>query len=313
MSPPRKERVPFAPGAYLHEALLSSTTSPRSRYGPRLGDAFPQIFSRSSPAVEKDSPTIYAASMIRFHPVDAAILLMDDGLQPFRVGRKGMFLGGYAILGNLMKQDPENYYRFLFEPCKKSAVPVEELNIKRSLKDLLDLFAESRFGFTIVTDPPLYAMLSLSDVLQLYQSGAIDSGLVAKDVAQKPVFTSGATTIRDALSVMFRRRIRRLFIEESILGRGRGSAFVSDREVISFIFSPRSLEESRESPESMLDAKMGEVGPIDAEQVDDDSPLSEVAKYLTRSQGNCVVCTKGLISPWDVVMKPYLGGRLSLG
>ena len=112
---------------------------------------------------------------------------------------------------------------------------------------------------------------------------------------------------------MFRRRIRRIFIEDKTHRRSQGTAFVSDREIISFIFSPKNLEESRESPETMLDARIGEVGAVDAEQVDDDSPLSEVAKYLTMSQGNCVVCTKGLISPWDVVMKPHLSGKLDFG
>jgi CBS domain-containing protein len=283
----------------------------RNRGALPLNDVFPLLFSRSSPAVEKDSPMVFAASMIRFHPVDAAIVLVEDGLQPLQIGGKGVFLGGYAILNNLMKQKPEDYYKFLFEPCRKSAIPVESVNGNRSLQDLLAMFAESKFGFTMVTEGPLYAMISLSDVLQLYQSGEIDSGLVARDVAQGPVSADSAITIKDALSVMFRRRIRRLFIEGKT-SRRQGTAFVSDREVISFIFSPKSLEESRESPETMLSAEIGEVGAIDAEQVDEDAPLSEVAKYLTRSQGNCVVCNKGLISPWDAVMRPYLTGKLDM-
>ena len=290
-----------------------TTTRLRTAGAPRLDDAFPMIFSRSSPAVEENSPMVLAGSLMRFHPVDAALLLMEKGLQPLRVGSKGVFLGGYAILDNLLKQDPKNYYRFLFEPSKKGGVPVESLGAGRSLWELLDLYAESRSGFTLVTRGSLYGMVSLSDVLELYRGGVIDSGLVAQDVAQGPVSTSATTRIKDALSVMFRRRIRRIFIESMGRKSSRGRAFVSDREIISFIFSPRNLEESRDSPSTMLDATIGEAGAIDAEEVDDDAPLSEVARYLTRSQGSCVICTKGLISPWDAVMKPYLSGKLELG
>lgn len=60
--------------------------------GPTLRALFSSTFSRSSPMVEADSPTVTAASWLRFHLIEAALVLMRN-LEPMRMGTKHLFLG----------------------------------------------------------------------------------------------------------------------------------------------------------------------------------------------------------------------------
>jgi len=272
--------------------------------GPSLGELFPRIFSRSSPLVEGSSPLVLAGSLLRFHPVEAAMVLTERA-QPVRRDSRVAFLGGYSILANLLKVEPARSLKFLFEPCRRNAMILDTVKVDQDLPSLLRLFGETRFGFTTITHGRYFALLGLSDTISLYEQGAIGTGLLAREVASKPVTTGKDTTLRGALRLMFERRIRRLFLKG-------GDLFVSDREIISYLFSPRKLEATRDAPRTMLNDRMTEAGPISAERIRGDAPLKDASKVLSGTQGSVLMCEGGIISPWDLVMKPFLKGRLAI-
>jgi len=252
--------------------------------------------------VEADSPTIIGASLLRFHPIEAALLLVR-GLAPARENSKSLFVSGYSILAGLLKQNPRDYYKFMFEPCERSAVRSKSLSADHGIRDLLDLIKETRFGFTTVTDGNLWSLVGLSDLIQLYADGGIETDFLVKDVASPPISLPGGTSLKATIDKMFERRIRRVFVKET-------EALISDREIISFVFSPLRLKEARDSPSSMLEPKIEEAGPIDVEEVDDGMPVVDAARLMAQRPGITLLCGKGVITPWDLVMKPWNAGRL---
>ena len=271
---------------------------------PTIEKAFPALFFRSTAAIERGSFLLYAASLLRFHVIEAAMILVDKR-QPMQIGDKVAFISGYPILTTLQKTKPRDIYSALFEPCDKYSVAVKPTRSAQDLRDLLLIFREARFGFTAVIDGEMYAMVGLSDVLGLYKSGALSTDLTAHDVASEPVSVEPGTTIRDALNLMLENRIRRVFI------RGTNT-FVSDRELVSFFFSPRKLQEIRRSPGETLDDAVLKVGPVEAPRIGDDLPLREAASMVVQSQGGALTCNKGVVSPWDLVMKPFATGHLDV-
>lgn len=242
--------------------------------------------------------------MLRFHSSEAAVLLTDGG-KPVQVGSRVAFVGGYSVLNSLRNTPPKDSYTALFQPCEGSMVQIPSLDSKAALGDLLLQFRRERFGFAEVNNGPMFAAVGLSDVLRLYREGMLGSDLPVAEVATPRISLGRETPLREAISVMLERRIRRVFI--------RGTdAFVSDREIVSHIFSPRELLETKDSPSSMLEGKLADVVPVEPQKVDPDMTLREAARLITQLQGGALMCDGGVISPWDIVMKPFVTGHLNV-
>ena len=272
--------------------------------GPSLDEAFPTAFMRTSPSVYRKSPIIQAASLLRYHSIEAALVLVDEIL-PMKTGSKFAFVSGYSILNVLHKTHPDDSYKALFGACERFPVWMESVSSDRTLRDLLTAFNEGRFGFTVVTKEDMFATVGLSDVLELYQTGMMGSDLTVGEVASQPIALDKETSVREALNLMIEKRIRRVFV------RGT-SAYVSDRELVSSIFSPRRLKEARYSPKATLEGTLLEAGPVDSFQVEDAMPLREAAQMVGRLQGGAITCENGVVTPWDVVMKPFATGHLNV-
>jgi len=273
--------------------------------GHAIGKSIPDVFSRSTPVVPGDEPLVVGASLLRFHPIEAALLVSNDRKATGSTAKQ-RFIGGYSILAGLVKKDPREYYNWLYEPCVENSVAFRSLNSEDSLGDLLDLFKKTRFGFAAIAEGGLRALVGLTDMLRLYEDGTIKTELLSKDVASRPFRTSPDTTLKSAVGKMFQKRVRKLMIEG-------GNSLVSDREIISFIFSPRQLESTRKSPRRMLAASVDQAKPVAAEEVGNLTPLRDAARLLLRNEGNTLICEQGIVTPWDVVMKPWAMGRLVLG
>jgi CBS domain-containing protein len=269
-----------------------------------LRDLFPSVFVRSMPMVEADSYMLSAGSVLRFHGVEAALVLAE-GLEPLKLGNKCLFVGGYGVLSRLLKAQPEEYYKTLFEPCSKSAMALDSITADQKLGDLLRLFTASGFGFAVLKEGRLCSLIGLSDIVPLYEDGSIATDLRVRDVASQRISVDKGTSIKDALQLMFDRRIRRVFIGDS-------GSYVSDREIISYMLSPDRLQKVRDSSSVMLDGDIRDVGPIDADVTKGGLSLRDAAGALKLSQGNALVCKEGVVSSWDLVVKPFVMQRLSV-
>ena len=51
---------------------------------------------------------------------------------------------------------------------------------------------------------------------------------------------------------------------------------------------------------------------MEAPRIEDDLALREAASLVVQSQGGALTCNKGVVSPSDLVMKPFATGHLDV-
>lgn len=154
----------------------------------------------------------------------------------------------------------------------------------------------------------MYAVVTLTELIPLYDTNVLDTELTFHDVASPNIFSMPRdSTLKDALRELINRRIRRVFISGT-------NSFVSDREILRYIFGIERLALTKKSPSTMLDVTLQEVGPAEAVEIGDgETTLSEMTMYFVHNTGEpCVTCRGELVTPWDLVVKPWKVGRLGL-
>jgi len=263
----------------------------------KIKEALPGVFQKAYPVLDPRTEMLAAMSLLRFHEIDALPLSFGTSK---RIRERQRAVYGFSSLARVLYLKPNLFAAFLKEPCEAASKPLASVGAGRSLSALLDTFAKTRFGFAKVEEgPDVGALASLSDVLGLYETGAIASKLVVRDVGSQVLSMPGDAILRKVLLVMFERRHRRIFIA------GRNE-FVSDREIIGHIFSPAILKTIVEDSEDVLGAPISAVEKISARQVDPDTPLEEAAKILKQERaGQCLTFDETVVTPWDLVMKPH--------
>ena len=117
------------------------------------------------------------------------------------------------------------------------------------------MFDATKFGDASVQGSgDIPALATLDEVLLLYKDDRIMSTLRVEEIGSEMVAMSPETYLLDALRMMFKERIRRIFLT----GEEKKSVFpfVSSRDIIRFLFSPLRLDTAKERPEQWLDAKL---------------------------------------------------------
>jgi CBS domain-containing protein len=282
-----------------YEAASSRLATPM-----KVKDALPRIFQRAYPVLDPQTKMLSAMSLLRFQEIDALPLSFEPG------ERRQRAVFGSSSLARLILVRPEQLGSFLERPCTDASEPIATVRATQDLATLLETFAETRFGFARVEERTgVGALASLTDVMELYETGAIATGLTVKDVGT-PIFSMpGEASLRKALQEMFRKRFRRVFVSGS-------RRFISDREMIGHVFSPGVLGailQKREGPKEVLEIPVSEVKRVTAKEVRPETPLKEAARALrSERRGQCLVFDHTVVTPWDVVMKPWVAGELEL-
>lgn len=267
----------------------------------RIKEAFPELFRKANPAIDPKTEMLSALSLLKFHEIDALPLSFD-------AEKKNRALTGFSSLARLMQLDQKNLSRFLRQPCQNASEPFAKVSANRTVSVLLDKFLRTRFGFARVDDGKnVGTMVGLGDVLELYKVGAFKTVLTVDDVAS-PIFSmTPETTARRALKAMFDRGVRRVFVDGS-------KGFVSERSMIERLFSPRVLAAAAENPsEDLMGTPLSDFEIAEAEEVKQGTKLREAAGLLKQKRGKCLVVEEKVVTPWDVVMKPWKAKALKIG
>lgn len=266
----------------------------------KIVDALPQIFKRAYPTIDPRTETLSALSLLRFHEIDALPVLPDS-----RLKHRAVF--GFSCLARLMQLKPKQFTPFLEQPCESASEPIATVQASQALSSLLDAFARTRFGFARVEKRrDVGALVGLPDVLGLFGDGKVSSRLSVKSVAS-PIFSiSKDATLGKALQEMFGRRCRRLFIDGT-------SEFIWDRGIIGYIFSPESLSSAATGRSAdILRTPVAELETSTAKEVSPKTSLRSAAGILLAERGRCLVFDENVVTPWDVVMKPWKARALKL-
>ena len=270
----------------------------------RIGDALPGIFAKAYPVLDPKIKMLPAMSLLRFHEIDALLLAKEAGKKQPRA------VGGYSTLARLMLVGPEKLGSFLEQPCETASQPVPTLRADQSLSSLLETFAKTRIGFARVEGKRNVGVLaSLSDVLELYETGAIAADLTVEEVGSIRSSMPGGTTMKKALEEMFKKKHRRMFVSG-------GKEFISDRGIIGRIFGAAVLGKmlhGRAARVEALDIPISSVDKMIPKEVAPNTSLMEAARTLAAGRGGqCLVFGRMVATPWDIVMKPWIAGALKL-
>ncbi len=211
---------------------------------------------------------------------------------------------GYSSLARLLRMNPKSFTKFLRQPCVSVSDVLATVDATDGLKKVFRTFERTRFGFAWVEDGDNPGgFVGLHDLLGLYETGAIRSELRIGEVAS-PIFSiPAATSLRDALSTMFAHRYRRMFFSAQ-------SGFISDRTVIERIFSPAVLQSYSNGSGDVLKIPALEVDRLQPRSASSELTIARAARELHERPGQCLVCERGVVTPWDLVMKPWLSKAL---
>ncbi|MDE1853468.1 MAG: CBS domain-containing protein [Thaumarchaeota archaeon] len=274
----------------------------------KLKEALPSIFNSPLPLVEGGTPLVVAGSLLDTPRRDAVrIVSAGAGKSASSAdNEKCLVFSGYSALVGLLQSKPTDYYRFLFETCEKASLSVRPLTPNTELTEVLRTFAETKFGWAVVKGARKYGVVALSDLIPLYRSGVLETDLSVGEIASPKIFAlPPSTSLKDALGEMVKHRIRRVFLS------GGKNKFVSDREILIYIFSPERMRLTRGDSRTLLGATLADVGAVKAVEVDGRTTIKEASRlYKSESGAWCLVCDDGLVTPWDLVMKPWKMGRL---
>ena len=251
----------------------------------------------SSPLEVHDQAfVLVAGALLADHSHDA--LAVDGGSPPHLVG-------GYSILSNLLETSEP--YRFLFRKAGTLIAPSSPLPAEARLETLLERFAASGFGHALVAFPGGPRIISLTNLIELYRQGKLETPLTCAEVASAPLPPISPTaTLEEAAKAMMKSRVRRLLVE------GEGRAIITDRMLIGAFFSPEALEWIGEHPDRLPPLSVDSLRPIALVEIEGALRIPKAVRLFDPQSGQALRCDQGIVTPWDLVMKPFERGALSL-
>lgn len=282
----------------------------------KLSMLLPKLFEIPRPVIDGKSPIIISGNLLQLGEVH--MLPVVQGLEP-RMDPETKIkmyaaLGGASILNKLLNTDPKDYEKFIWTPCQEMSLWIGTVNYDDSLEDLLNVFVKTRFGSAAVErNTTMRELVTLSEILKLYREHKITSKLRTEDVGSDMISIPSNQDLMEAVRLMFRNRVRRVFLKSST-HRNDNLEFVSDRDIIRFLFSPDRLEIAKKSPELWTNAKLSELDSNMAHLIADEKTINQASLEIGDRIGDCLVCNKSskVVSRWDIVVKPFVQGHYEL-
>ena len=275
-----------------------------------LSRLFPSLYKMPRPITTPDVPVIVAASILSVY--EAPMLpIVKVGASPVRE-KEGVTLfqaiGSQPIITLLTETKPSDYYKILWNSCTTTSIWIGALGYDDSLDELLRIFVLTGFGDAKVDSPPSPpALITLNEVVGLYGERKLRCEVGAREVASPAVVVEPDMPLMEAMNLMCERRIRRLFLRE------KAGEFVSDRNILAFLFSPKGLKIARDSPDSWTDLRLSDVESMFARLISPDASVEDVGRMIEPGRDVFVLSdNESLISRWDLVIKPWKAGKLRL-
>ena len=287
---------------------------------PKISTLFPDLFLYPRPVISGTNPLVINASLLIFEEVP--MLPMVGGsesppvIDPETKLKKYMAVGGHPVLEAIMRAEPRDYQKLLWgTQSREIPVWIGSVRFKDStLDDVLEIYEKTRSGDVVVEgENNTLALLTLKEIASLLEAQRlVVSDLRVTDVGTEKVSVSSDVFIKDALKVMFSRRIRRVFV--SGLQSNDQLHFISSRDIIRFLFTSQRLELCKESPDLWLEERISNVPSTIARFVSDYGTLAHASRVIGKRTADCVVCKESdkVVSRWDLVMKPWKIGKLEV-
>lgn len=209
--------------------------------------------------------------------------------------------GGYNILSRLRlrSSDIDLFYR----PCSLIAKPIKVVNEDESLEFIIKTIATSRLGVVLVkrklVSSEILTTVELRDFIHLYRSGRRlkERNVTVGSIASSPVLAvRGEDTLKQVIGVMLKHRKRKVLLRET-------KSLISDRDVLNFLIGSNRFEQLEDEKGRILDTPARELPSSRPRFVDSDMVIEEAAGLMNPDAGDCLICDRGLVSFWDLVIK----------
>jgi hypothetical protein len=224
-------------------------------------------------------------------------------------GRGTLALSGYSILSKLSRVPSQGYEVALNTPCIDGALPVGEITEEDDIVSLLHVFDASSFGFALTENSKTRdygGMVSLFDLLEMYSKDRLTSDLFVRDVASSPIFSMPReSAIKQAIHSMMLQKLRRV----RVFGT---RDMISDREILRFLFSKDRVETRRKDHMELIEGNLSEIKAFSPPQTSEDSNLRNTARVMLDNMRDCALTNNSIVTPWDLIMKPWRAGRLKI-
>ncbi len=135
----------------------------------------------------------------------------------------------------------------------------------------------------------------------------INTDMTTGEVVTSPIFSlSKDASLKQALNKIIGRQVRRILISGT-------QRIVSDRQVIDYVFRIFKLDEDGRKPSGLLDADF-DLENIRPQRVGSKTKINKAAPslYARGGKGGCLGCDNGVVTPWDVTMKPRKKKKLAI-
>jgi CBS domain-containing protein len=268
----------------------------------KISTALPDLFRRPYMMLEPSTKTHFALSLLGFHEIDAMTIWFGKNTD----WTKRFVVYGYSAILALLRTDPKDYGMILEQPCEAVAVEAASISEEKSLENLLDLFLQRRFGFAYVERTGgtlLGGFANLRDLIKLYERSLIRTDLLVGDVASYPVVSMSLDSdLRSVMDKMVRKNVRRVLVSGT-------QKIISDREIISHVSSIFRLGEVSKNPSGLLDARLGDLKSTQPRSIELELPIAEAARIVYENGGS-LLCGEGIVTPWDLVIKPWIQKKL---
>jgi hypothetical protein len=277
---------------------------PMRRLQATIMEAFPNAFRMPRAVTDPNSPLIYSGSLLQLSDIHMLPVQKKEVTKKSEGGHTlyGVF-GSYAVIQSVIVLPPDESYKFLWTPTREFLVWVGSVSAKDDLDTLLAVFERTGFGAARLSGRQIRTLITLDDVVTLVREGRLVSDLRLDEISSEPMTVPGDVPLVDALQMMFKARVRRLFLDED------QERFVSDRSALSLLFSPFMLKLARDTPEKWLRLAVKDLPRRRASLIDPKSSLDAAARHIGHWPDDCLlVGGKKVVTRWDIVMKPWKKG-----
>ena len=219
-----------------------------------------------------------------------------------------LVFSGYSVVSKLVDMKPSEYGAFLQSPCLLYCLSAGTVYKESDLVSLFHVFESTTFGFSMIHDEAdrIFGKITVRDLLNLFQDGFLSSDLKVEDVVSAPVFSmSKGARVIDCLREMESRKYRKI----KIMGT---TSVVSDTLIFSHVFDEKRLQRISKTPQHLLDDTLEDLETAQGTWISGKKRISEAAKLLAKSEQGYLLVDEGIVTPWDLIIKPWRMGNLRI-
>lgn len=149
-------------------------------------------------------------------------------------------------------------------------------------------------------------VIGLLDIIKFYvYTGVVNQlkNIRIRDLLSKPlVKVSAETSLKEAITIMLNKRIRRIFIEKFNL-------ILSDRSIVRKLLTFPLIERLRDKQQEVLMMPIRSLVPMLQKPgiISQDDTFDKAVYKLLESEAHCLVTDDftGILTPWDLVIKSF--------